>query len=71
MLDASVLVFICACGELTLAGCQLITKLYSAPLHQKDRGRKDDKRLVDRNKERDIISKYYHRQRNLSLGKLI
>lgn len=39
------MVFIRSCGELTLAGYQLLTKLYSAPLHQKDRGEKMTKGL--------------------------
>lgn len=54
-----------ASSGLTLAGCQLLTKLHSVPLHQKDGGKKHDKSLVGRNKDREIISKYYHRQYNL------
>ena len=57
-------------GGLTLAGCQVPTKLLYPSINRTG-GEKHDGKLVGQDKGREITASYCHRQNRLDLGKLM
>lgn len=55
-----------------MAGCQLLTKLhYQCPSTKRTEGENMTKGLWIKIRTERLLSKDFHRQKNLSLGKLI